>query len=360
MMRSKPWWLPSLLLTLVLPLAASHSAVPTPHPDFADALWIAESSRGLKVALSDGRVLFEIPDTGRIEALIVNEEAAVLWAYGEGQLLSFDFGGRRLLTRPIASKRTPHARGPKRAHLALNPLDGSLWLGVGQRLYHFDPTGELLQEIELPIPSGPELRSHAHPAVGRLPAIAHRLRCLGTTGTTHRHRTFRPAPRSRLRRDARCPVGDTQGPASAPLCARGRRDPSRCAPERGAPATCPGQPGRGLDRGRKASLARRWPGKRATQAQALCRDRKGRHHDQGALPSAPDKKTSSPLRQEYWNQNVVDQAGAGRVRYRQRRPPHKLDGPGNRPRRKEGAPLSGHVSQPQRAHLPRPSSIACR
>jgi len=149
MMRSKPWWLPSLLLALVLPLAGAHNAVPAPHPDFADALWIAESSRGLKVALSDGRVLFEIPDTGRIEALIVNKEAAVLWAYGEGQLLSYDFAGRRLLAVPIDAEGADRHGRSKRAHLALNPLDGSLWLGVGQRLYHFDPTGELLQEIKL-------------------------------------------------------------------------------------------------------------------------------------------------------------------------------------------------------------------
>jgi hypothetical protein len=40
----------------------------------------------------------------------------------------------------------------KHAHLALNPLDGSLWLGVGRRLYHFDPTGELLHKIKLSDP----------------------------------------------------------------------------------------------------------------------------------------------------------------------------------------------------------------
>ncbi|MGQ0594665.1 MAG: hypothetical protein ACT4QB_19130 [Gammaproteobacteria bacterium] len=147
MMRSKPWWLPSLLLALVPPLLGAHNAVPALHPDFADDLWIAESDRGLTVALSDGRVLFEIPDTGRIEALVLNEGAAVLWAYGAGQLLSYDFAGRRLLALPIDGKSADRHGRSKRAHLALNPLDGSLWLGVGRRLYHFDPTGEVLKEI---------------------------------------------------------------------------------------------------------------------------------------------------------------------------------------------------------------------
>ncbi|MGH8480081.1 MAG: hypothetical protein ACREXK_10995, partial [Gammaproteobacteria bacterium] len=82
-------------LLAVLVSTASRSGGPPPHPDFNDALWIAESSRGLKVALSDGRVLFEIPDSGRIEALIINDEAAVLWAYGEGRLFAYDFSGHR-------------------------------------------------------------------------------------------------------------------------------------------------------------------------------------------------------------------------------------------------------------------------
>lgn len=43
----------------------------------------------------------------------------------------------------------PPRRGAKRAHLALNHLDGSLWLGVGRQLYHVDHTGELLRAIKL-------------------------------------------------------------------------------------------------------------------------------------------------------------------------------------------------------------------
>ncbi|MGQ0594443.1 MAG: NHL domain-containing protein, partial [Gammaproteobacteria bacterium] len=136
----------------VLVANVSGSAGPVPHPDYTDALWIADSSRGLKVALSDGRVLLEILDTGRIEALTINEEAGVLWAYAKGRLFAYDFSGQKLFTRAIPERRAGHAPGPRRARLALNPLDGSVWLGTGRKLYHVDAGGEVLQEIRLEDP----------------------------------------------------------------------------------------------------------------------------------------------------------------------------------------------------------------
>jgi hypothetical protein len=53
----------SVLFTFFLLITISRSAYTTndPKPDFDDALFIAESNNILKVALADGRVLFEIP-----------------------------------------------------------------------------------------------------------------------------------------------------------------------------------------------------------------------------------------------------------------------------------------------------------
>ncbi|MGH6636666.1 MAG: hypothetical protein ACRED0_11250 [Gammaproteobacteria bacterium] len=163
--------LAGLLLGLLLGLLSAPSAAPPPgsatepNPHFKDALWVAESEQALKLALADGRVLLEIPHTGTLDALAVDEASGTLWAFGEGRLHAYSFAGEKRYTVV-----PPHNRDDidgdddgeeedndevdggegGRAFLKLNPNDGSLWLARHKSLYHYDREAQLREWIRLP------------------------------------------------------------------------------------------------------------------------------------------------------------------------------------------------------------------
>jgi len=67
-----------LLLIAFLFTLVAYAEAPSKNTAFVDALWVAESSRVLKVAQADGSVLLQIPNTGELSALAVDASLATL------------------------------------------------------------------------------------------------------------------------------------------------------------------------------------------------------------------------------------------------------------------------------------------
>jgi len=136
------------LFTLV-----AYAEVPSKNTAFVDALWVAESGRVLKIAEADGSVLLQIPNAGEPSALTVDASRATLWAYGRNTLTAYDFAGNRRLAVPLSGTRGKDDDDEddegKAVGLALDPNDGSVWLGRDRQLYHIDSQGQVFANVRL-------------------------------------------------------------------------------------------------------------------------------------------------------------------------------------------------------------------
>jgi RHS repeat-associated protein len=119
-----------------------------PNPDFADALWIAQSDAINKIAAVDASALLQIADVKNVRAVAVDEQHGVLWAYIQNALWAYRFNGEPSLSIPLP----PHSdtSTSKEVAISTNPTNGTVWLGVKKSLYHFGPQGEWLSVHTLP------------------------------------------------------------------------------------------------------------------------------------------------------------------------------------------------------------------
>jgi RHS repeat-associated protein len=141
-----------IALFLSLFLAFTAEAVTTPDNHYAGALWVAESDGVLKLATADGSVLFEIGDAEAVQALALDEQRGLLWAYGDDTLSAYAFDGT-LVNRygPERRRKGEHRNRHREEHgkddtvsLAIVPDDGSLWLGDDRELVHYSSGGDVL------------------------------------------------------------------------------------------------------------------------------------------------------------------------------------------------------------------------
>lgn len=90
-----------ILSSLFTPFCLRAQPIPSPDPDFVDAVWVATSDGIRKVAANDATTLFEIADTQDVQAVAVDVQHGVLWAYGEDTLSAYGFNGGLLLNTPV-------------------------------------------------------------------------------------------------------------------------------------------------------------------------------------------------------------------------------------------------------------------
>jgi RHS repeat-associated protein len=122
----------------------------SPHPDFADALWLAHADGIRKIAPEDATVLFTVTDAKDVWALAVDAPRGVLWAYGRHTLSAYRLNGQPFISVPLTPSTS--SGNSKDVSLSVNPDDGSVWLGVKKFLYHFDAHGQWLRVHSLPEP----------------------------------------------------------------------------------------------------------------------------------------------------------------------------------------------------------------
>ncbi|WP_148861436.1 hypothetical protein [Marinobacter fonticola] len=68
----------------------------SPNTDFLGALWVAAPHHVTKVAIEDGEVLFQLPDSHHMRAHAVDPRRGVLWGYVRGELRAYGFDGKLL------------------------------------------------------------------------------------------------------------------------------------------------------------------------------------------------------------------------------------------------------------------------
>jgi hypothetical protein len=95
----------SALLITTLPVNADTSA----DNSYQSAVWVAETDGVLKLAASDGSVLFEVGSSESIDALALDEKRGLLWTYGSGTLSAYTFDGtlnsrHQYKTSPLPSR----------------------------------------------------------------------------------------------------------------------------------------------------------------------------------------------------------------------------------------------------------------
>lgn len=87
-----------LLLSVVLStslISTSHAAA---DASFSSALWVAEDNGVLKVTTSNGNVLFEIADIGRVDAVVTDGQRGRLWVATQTSIHVYNFAGEVLFT----------------------------------------------------------------------------------------------------------------------------------------------------------------------------------------------------------------------------------------------------------------------
>ena len=149
-----------LFTPLGSPLLAQQPPV-SPNPDFVAALWIAHNDGMLKLVTADWSILFEIPDAVDLRALAIDDRNGVVWGVGRNRLNAFAFNGDPILSVPVGDTEDAEDDDDSgTSHLALtaNAVNGTIWLGVGKPLSHFDGAGRLLHTVSS---SSTSLKTHA-------------------------------------------------------------------------------------------------------------------------------------------------------------------------------------------------------
>ncbi|AZT84803.1 hypothetical protein EHN06_15270 [Marinobacter sp. NP-4(2019)] len=175
--RSTAWAICAVFAVTSLFSLVTHGAQPneSPNIDFLDALWLAESHHVTKVAIEDGEVLFQLPDSHHMQAHAVDPHRGVLWGYVRGELRAYGFDGQLLRSVEVSKsvlnylsflhleKLLPGITrkgsdtwllgcSTAEAELAIDPVDGAVWLGVGKCLLRITENGNIEQAVQLARP----------------------------------------------------------------------------------------------------------------------------------------------------------------------------------------------------------------
>lgn len=138
----------ALIVSLFLITPHYASTQTTQDSTYINALWVAESEGILKVATTDGRILFEVGDIGDVEAVAVDEYRGQLWAYSSGVLHVVGFDGEQKFQLTDNELSLPKGN-TKVSSLTVDESDGSVWMGAEKQLLHLDLQGSIMASLTL-------------------------------------------------------------------------------------------------------------------------------------------------------------------------------------------------------------------
>ncbi len=121
-------------------------AITNLNNDYVGALWVAETDGILKLATTDGTILFEIGSTVNVKELALDEKRGVVWTYGKKQLTAYAFDGTVIGNYPITC--INGCPGAGNTEMLIEPLDGSIWLAYEHQLTHYSSSGDLLAYVQ--------------------------------------------------------------------------------------------------------------------------------------------------------------------------------------------------------------------
>ncbi len=142
-------------------VGAYQPATASPNTDYVSAIWVAQSDGVLKLSTDSGGVLFEMDAVPEVRVVAVDDQRGLLWAYGQGALRAYDFSGTERVSVDVSAPEhgdddedDDDSSDDDDGHvdLGISADDGSVWLGVGKQLRHFNAQGDLLGGVRLEQP----------------------------------------------------------------------------------------------------------------------------------------------------------------------------------------------------------------
>ena len=136
----------------------SSLAYAEPDTDYANALWVAETSGALKISTSDGSVLFQIDNIGNVHAVALDDRKGLLWLFNQRkELMAYDFSGELKVDATIALQKVDADKDEEEideeldgeVSLVVDASDGSIWLAHEKSLLHISATGNVLSNQSL-------------------------------------------------------------------------------------------------------------------------------------------------------------------------------------------------------------------
>lgn len=128
------------ILSLAVALSASLITTSEAAPDasFTSALWVAEDNGVLKVTASNGNVLFEIANIGRVDAVVTDGQRGRLWVATQTAIHVYNFAGEIVFSK--ASPFTINTEDNDDIMMILDEEEGSVWLTNEAELIKLDNT----------------------------------------------------------------------------------------------------------------------------------------------------------------------------------------------------------------------------
>lgn len=134
--------LSTLMLVVLLSLTTMSSSFAAANPTFTSALWVAEDNGVLKVTASDGNVLFEIANIGRVDAVATDGERGRLWVATQAAIHVYNFAGEVILSKP--SPFTVNTQEADDIMMVINEVEGSVWLTNEVELIKLDSSATVV------------------------------------------------------------------------------------------------------------------------------------------------------------------------------------------------------------------------
>jgi RHS repeat-associated protein len=144
-LRGRTLMVKRCLLLPVLSLLSLRLAAQPParSPVFVNAVWVGESGEVVKLLAADGSLLFEVSGLKQVQAVAIDDHRSTLWVATNDSLLAYGFDGTPQLSIALDLK------GGARTLLAVNTIDGSLWLANDAKLRSFSAAGQALHSMPL-------------------------------------------------------------------------------------------------------------------------------------------------------------------------------------------------------------------
>jgi len=132
------------ILSLAIALSASliTTSVAAPDASFTSALWVAEDNGVLKVTASNGNILFEIANIGRVDAVVTDGQRGRLWVATQTAVHVYNFAGEVIVSKALPF--TVNTQDADDIMMVINEAEGSVWLTNEVELIKLDSAANVV------------------------------------------------------------------------------------------------------------------------------------------------------------------------------------------------------------------------
>lgn len=135
-----------LIVNLIVPPQLIATGEPPSPPSGIGDLWVASEDALRSFSTDDGRKVAHPANSKNRLRLAIDPTRKMLWAYGPSKLFAYNESGQLVLSVNVPA---PHSDSRSDVALAVNSIDGTVWLAIKRSLHRFNPQGQLLKTVAL-------------------------------------------------------------------------------------------------------------------------------------------------------------------------------------------------------------------